>query len=143
MKQFEIPTEEIYKGEESCPYPRGIDEDNFYSRRQWFFEKHYEQSPFNRGIPFLERFSFTGGFEQYLYFKGETKCPFSNEQGEPNTWWHMEQRHWSMHGEVPYVIPFIIFFRNWIDDRAAGNVSHDIEVEGNPWLDRYLIDAPL
>lgn len=113
-----------------------------FSRRQWFFEKHYEQSTFNRGIPFRERFSFNGGFEQYLYFKGEMECPLSYQHGEPATWWHFEKSHWDAHSMPPYVVPFIIFFRNWIEDKAAGNVGHNLELEGNPWLDRYLMDAP-
>lgn len=65
------------------------------------------------------------------------------EHSEPNTWWHFEQRHWSMLGEVPNVIPFIIFFRNWIEDKAAENVGHNVERSGNPWLYWYIKDAPL
>jgi len=40
MKQYEAPTEVVYKGEKTCPFPIEGTEDDFFSRRQWYFEKH-------------------------------------------------------------------------------------------------------
>lgn len=141
LTEFEFPKKPLYNGELSCPFPP---EDRF-ARREWYFEKAYTESHFNWGIPFEERFLNIGSgpFDQYLFFKGEDECPQYFKDNEGSTWWDFERDHYSANGQAPYVIPFIVFFRNWAEVKAAGNAGHNLELSGNPWLNRYIKDAPL
>jgi hypothetical protein len=142
MTEFEVPKDIIYKGEKFCPFKRYDREpyyDDYWARLQWIFEKAYSESSFNLGIPFRQRFFKGLGFDQYQYFKGEPSCP-ENLGFEGSTWWHSPTL--GKKPDPPYVEPFIIFFRNWIDAKAAPNSGYELESGGNPWLDRYLSDAP-
>jgi len=47
MKKYEVPVEDIYTGQEYCPFDFERTEEDFFSRRQWFFEKAYADSPYN------------------------------------------------------------------------------------------------
>lgn len=139
MTEYEVPKKPLYNGEASCPFSRS----DFFARRQWFFEKHYAESRWNWDIPFWARFHFTNGIEQYLYFRGGDECPSYFKGSDAETWWNMEYRHWLAAPDAPYVEPFVIFFRNWCDDVAAGEFGVNLETHGNPWLDHYLKEAPL
>lgn len=139
LSKYEVPAAPVYCQEPRCPFLPG----DFFARRQWFFEKAYFESSWNWDIPFRERFRFTDGLEQYLYFKGEDNCPLFHEENQSSHWWYKEQSHWFSHGQAPYVVPFVIFFRNWIDDKAAGEDGWSLERSGNPWMDDYLKNAPL
>lgn len=144
MTEFEVPKDIIYKGEKYCRFKRYDKEpywDDYWARLQWFFEKAYSESPFNNGIPFQQRFFKGLGFDQYQYFKGEPRCPESIRP-ESSHWWYFEASHWELKPFPPYVEPFIIYFRNWVDAKAAPNSGHNLEKDGNPWLDSYLSGTP-
>lgn len=76
-------------------------------------------------------------FEQYMYFKGEAKCPFT--EPEQMTWWAFEQMHYHYHSEN---YTFHQFFDMWVRDKAAPNSGWNLERQGNPWEDRYIENAP-
>lgn len=144
MTEFEIPSEPIYKGGARCPYRRPIlgEDPDFWIRQQWYFEKAYFDSPYNWGMPFRERFFKGSGFDQYQFYKGGDKCPFP-AGSKAFRWWDMEHDHYLWSKDNPDVPRFVIHFRNWVIDCAAGSVGHDLEINGNPWLDDYLQDAPV
>lgn len=140
LKNNEVPPVAVYNGEERCPFSR---EDDPVSRRQWFFEKAYADSPYTWDVPFRRRFHFTPGAEQYLYFRGEERCPLQFLDSDASTWWDLEWLHWQNAPSEAYIQPFVLFLRDWIAEKAAPNSGIDLEVEGNTWLDRYLKTAPL
>lgn len=59
-------------------------------------------------------------------------CPKYFKHSDAATWWNMEHDHWLAAPDPPYVEPFVIFFRNWCADRAAGEFGWDLEKQGNP-----------
>lgn len=139
LKNNEVPPVAVYNGEDRCPFPP----EDLFARRQWFFEKAYADCLWTWDVPFRRRFHFTSGPEQYLYFRGEERCPPQFLDSDASSWWSLERDHWMRAPEEPYFEPFVLFFRDWIAEKAAPNSGHDLEVEGNPWLDRYLKTAPL
>ena len=140
MKEHEIPTKPVYNGESVCPFPLDGTEDAFYSRRQWFFEKAYYDSPACCGVSFKDRFLKGSGFDQYQFFKGQKEDPYPPGT-EASTWWEFERKHWRFKPTPPFVFPFMLYFRNWIADKAAPDQGVNLEYQRNVWLDRYLSEA--
>lgn len=141
MTKYEVPVEDIYTRQEYCSFDFKT-EDDFFSRRQWFFEKAYADSPYNAGISFRERFFKGDGLEQYAFFNGEVHCPDVFKQSGGDCWYELERRHWEHTPELPYVVPFVVFLRNYIADKICSEVGWDVETQGNKWLDNYLESIP-
>jgi hypothetical protein len=105
MNMFEVNSENLYRGQTICPFPLDGSVDDYPERRQWFFEKAYFESPFNRNVPLRLRFFNGKGLLQYQYFKGEEVCPVIFASGGGH-WWSMERDHWERIPYPPYVFPF-------------------------------------